>query len=230
MKLLRYYIAALTLSYSVLLGSARAGTSSESTDGTPSRAYINIYIGTESNPKIDYTRVIINESASIDYEIGVDNTKTISTTAVCQIYSIGNNNTAYSINERPAGTGCIALGLLVNTTGTICFTPTRLDYTASIHDKALGITHDLSEGAYSFQVSEPGYITNRFELVVPGTVILGDADGNGVVNVGDITTVASFILGQTPEQFNRSAADANNDGNINVGDITTIASMILARQ
>lgn len=56
---------------------------------------------------------------------------------------------------------------------------------------------------------------------------LGDANGDDVVNVGDITAVASYILGQNPESFNSTAADANQDGNINVGDITTIAGMIL---
>lgn len=52
----------------------------------------------------------------------------------------------------------------------------------------------------------------------------GDANGDGEINVNDITKLASIIL--TGEEYTE-AADANADGIINVNDITTIAKMIL---
>ena len=52
----------------------------------------------------------------------------------------------------------------------------------------------------------------------------GDITGDGIVNVGDITTIASMIL---DESLMNDAADINNDGIVNVGDITTLVSMIL---
>lgn len=58
-------------------------------------------------------------------------------------------------------------------------------------------------------------------------VLAGDANGDGTVDVTDITTIASYILGTTPESWNAQNADANNDGNIDVTDITTTASIIL---
>lgn len=55
----------------------------------------------------------------------------------------------------------------------------------------------------------------------------GDANNDGDVDVTDITTIASYILGQNPSPFNKDNADANGDGEIDVTDITTTASIIL---
>lgn len=55
----------------------------------------------------------------------------------------------------------------------------------------------------------------------------GDANNDGVVDVADITAIASHILGTTPEVWNADNADANNDGVIDVADITATASIIL---
>ena len=52
----------------------------------------------------------------------------------------------------------------------------------------------------------------------------GDITGDGIVNVGDITTIASMIL---DESLMNDAADINNDGIVNVGDITNLVSIIL---
>jgi Dockerin type I domain len=56
------------------------------------------------------------------------------------------------------------------------------------------------------------------------SVIPGDANGDGVVNILDMTKCAREILGLdalTP------GADANGDGNVNVLDMTKIARIIL---
>lgn len=55
----------------------------------------------------------------------------------------------------------------------------------------------------------------------------GDVNNDRKVNVGDITGIANYILGNTPANFVTKAADVNMDGNINVGDITGIANLIL---
>lgn len=59
-------------------------------------------------------------------------------------------------------------------------------------------------------------------------VTLGDVNDDGDVNVNDISSVASYILGNTPQPFNAEAADYNADGEINVNDISSIASFILS--
>jgi hypothetical protein len=61
----------------------------------------------------------------------------------------------------------------------------------------------------------------------PNDVLLGDANNDGQVNVVDIVTTASYILGNTPATFFFDAADVNRDGKINITDIVGIASIIL---
>lgn len=76
------------------------------------------------------------------------------------------------------------------------------------------------------QTSYPCESVRKFTLVNLGAVC-GDANCDGVVDVADITSVAAFILGNSPSPFNENAADANADGSIDVSDITTIANKIL---
>ncbi|MDO5447707.1 MAG: dockerin type I repeat-containing protein [Prevotellaceae bacterium] len=61
------------------------------------------------------------------------------------------------------------------------------------------------------------------------TVKLGDANSDGSVDVGDITTIAAYILGNNPTPFDAQAADANQDNAIDVGDITATAGIILGK-
>lgn len=55
----------------------------------------------------------------------------------------------------------------------------------------------------------------------------GDADEDGEVTVSDITTIASYILGNNPQPFNFNNADVDGDSAITVSDITGTASIIL---
>jgi uncharacterized repeat protein (TIGR02543 family) len=60
----------------------------------------------------------------------------------------------------------------------------------------------------------------------PIPFIIGDANGSGMVNVADITTVVSHIFGNTPAFFKPQAADVNSSGTINVADIAGIVNLI----
>lgn len=55
--------------------------------------------------------------------------------------------------------------------------------------------------------------------------ILGDANGDGMVDVADITAIATHILDNTFAV--KKGADANKDGIVDVADITTVAYFIL---
>ena len=57
---------------------------------------------------------------------------------------------------------------------------------------------------------------------------LGDANGDGEVNIGDYTTIASHILGKPQDAFMETAADTNQDGTIDVGDLTGLVKIILS--
>ncbi len=61
----------------------------------------------------------------------------------------------------------------------------------------------------------------------PPIPVSGDANGNGVVDVADVTTVVAYILEQNPQQFIFDNADCNSDGTVNVLDITSICNIIM---
>ncbi len=85
-------------------------------------------------------------------------------------------------------------------------------------------------GWYSFEftdvhgckkLSEPFY----YELI---TVIPGDADCNGLVNVSDIISIINFILGNNPQPFCFENADVNADATVNVMDVTATVNIIIS--
>lgn len=63
-------------------------------------------------------------------------------------------------------------------------------------------------------------------LEVPAYII-GDANNDGNVNVGDLTAISHYILERPDASFLFQAADANQDGNVNVGDLTAVSHLIL---
>ena len=57
--------------------------------------------------------------------------------------------------------------------------------------------------------------------------IVGDANGDGKIRIGDATTILNYIVGTASDNFNEKAADANGDGKIRIGDATTILNIIV---
>lgn len=57
---------------------------------------------------------------------------------------------------------------------------------------------------------------------------LGDVDGNGSVNVADITTLVNYLKAPSTTTINVAAADANHDGTVNAADEQAIANIILS--
>jgi len=56
--------------------------------------------------------------------------------------------------------------------------------------------------------------------------ILGDADGDGELNVRDVTAIQRVIAEAEPEGFDMTAADADGDGKVTVADATLIQSYL----
>lgn len=59
------------------------------------------------------------------------------------------------------------------------------------------------------------------------TATEGDANGDEIVNVIDVTTTVAYILGGSPESFVLDAADIDHNSVINVNDVTSIVNLIL---
>lgn len=59
--------------------------------------------------------------------------------------------------------------------------------------------------------------------------LLGDANGDGKVNVGDVNTVVNYIVGKTNEKFVFEAADIDANEKINVGDVNSLINIVLKK-
>lgn len=87
--------------------------------------------------------------------------------------------------------------------------------------KNIAISEHNSSGSYNVD-----YVKSTLTITT-APYILGDANGDGNVNVSDFTAIAHHILGNTPSVFSIGAADANQDGIVNVADLTAVAHLIL---
>ena len=106
----------------------------------------------------------------------------------------------------------------------------------SIVDITLSVGADAQEGGHTIRLTDIVFSSTTAEKTIGADVTAtitissvqpGDADGDGVIDVNDITNVAAHILGNNPANFNAAAADADGDGVIDVNDITVISRIIL---
>ena len=128
-----------------------------------SRQLINLTLS--DSAYTDRTRIVFNADASLEYEMGVDANKFISTSAPIQLYSLGKNGEQYSINERPATASgeMIQLGYYAAYAGTFTLSASRMDTTITIYDNVTNQYVDLSQGDYMFS-TEAGYNNTRFAM------------------------------------------------------------------
>ena len=75
-------------------------------------------------------------------------------------------------------------------------------------------------------------VEGHADILLPGEegtvdIILGDANGDGEVNVNDVTVVINYILEKNPTPFVFDNADVNGDGEVTVLDVTAIINIIL---
>ena len=152
------------------------------------RFLINLLIsdGTYS----DQTRVVINSNASLDYELGVDAAKFLSTEKVPQLFSYDADHAMCAINERPMDNGTVQLGIQLPKSGTYSISAARMDTTFYLFDKQENITHDFQQGDYYFD-AKSGLNDQRFELVrTPKRVPTAIED----INTTTITPTADGLI------------------------------------
>ena len=56
--------------------------------------------------------------------------------------------------------------------------------------------------------------------------IKGDVNGDGKVNINDVNDIVSYIMGETPPNFNVKEANMNGDDKVNVADVTLLIRLI----
>ena len=57
--------------------------------------------------------------------------------------------------------------------------------------------------------------------------ILGDVNGDGLVNITDVTMLISYVLNSGSVDIVTEAADMNDDGSINITDVTMLINQVL---
>lgn len=70
----------------------------------------------------------------------------------------------------------------------------------------------------------------KFTYFLPNLRLLGDADGNGIVDNDDVIEVSNKILGKPSDRFVENNADVNGDGKVNAIDIVLIINSLLILQ
>ena len=96
-----------------------------------------------------------------------------------------------------------------------------------LYDKSLNRTANL-------EVSQPIIFASQGMVGTPSSpitltkpsYILGDVNGDGIINVADVVCVRIISAGGSSPEYNLAAADANGDGIINVADAVTIILLI----
>lgn len=133
----------------------------------------------------DRTRVVLNDEASMTYEMNKDAAKFASTVpTVAQIYS-WNGESRYAINERPTGSGIVNLGVHCGTKGTYTIAlANAVDGQVILEDKLMNISTEITaDKGYSFE-AEAGDDDSRFVL----HITRGIGGGDDTTGINGITT------------------------------------------
>lgn len=164
--------------------------------GAPVRQIADIELS--QGDLVDQTRVVINDEASMAYEMACDASKFMSDDQqVPQLYSLDYEGLAYAINERPLADGEVALGFYAAQEGVFTLKAKRNNFEhLFLIDHVTGTTTDIASQAYHFS-SEAGTFNARFTLsVMPSSEVTGVDDvvatqqsiqvnGNAVTLVGN---------------------------------------------
>lgn len=146
----------------------------------------------------DMTRVVLNEAASLAYEINCDASKFMSMDgSVPQIYTLDAEGTQYAINERPLGEGFVELGFYAGKDGEYNISVSRNDAeNVFIIDNNTGETIDITNGAYSFS-AKAGTDNSRFTLsfVSHDVTAIQEIEKEGVAGKADVYSVDGKFLG-----------------------------------
>ena len=84
------------------------------------------------------------------------------------------------------------------------------------------------------ETSLPSFDKDYVEIfgysLISGSVVPGDANGDGEVNVSDIVEIVNYIMEKPSEKFVFDAANLNGDEDVNVTDIVKVVSIIMSSE
>ena len=77
-------------------------------------------------------------------------------------------------------------------------------------------------------VNNPGDYFAIDNVAIKPKALRGDVNGDGSVNISDVTTLIDYLLSGNANGVNLTAADCNQDGSINISDVTTLIDYLLS--
>lgn len=141
------------------------------------RTLLNFYL--EQNNNKDHARVVLNDAASMSYEVGVDALKMFAPGSMAAQLYAEQSGVKQSILERPWNDGIVYMGIRLMESGdcTISLPETR-GLNVNLYDTETSVMTNLSTGNYTFY-GTPGENSQRFIIGL----------------TGDATALENFISG-----------------------------------
>ena len=146
------------------------------------RHIFNLAIFNDNEPTAaDETRVVINDEASLSYELGCDAAKFMSfDTTVSQLLTLDTEGNCYAINERPMADGQVSLAYYAGQESLFTIKAIRADGEVFLYDALLDKTVDLTSEDYAFESEATNGVNNsRFTLTFK-------VNGGGATYIKDI--------------------------------------------
>ena len=94
---------------------------------------------------------------------------------------------------------------------------------------------NVASGSYTLKISKPNHVTREYSVTVEADDLvldvklhlIGDIDGNGKINVGDVSKLNSHIKNTSPltDEYQLQCANVNG-GSLNMGDVSLIYAHI----
>jgi hypothetical protein len=141
------------------------------------RKLMNIELSNGENT--DKTRLVINPSASLNYELNRDAGKFLSN-GVPQLYTLDTEGCEYAINERPVADGKAILGMTIPADGVYTISMSRSDMSkVMLTDLLTNMTINIAEQEYQFNAIA-GKLNSRFVITFE--------DGNAATGINGIET------------------------------------------
>ena len=172
----------------------RAGAALAKNRAMSNRRIFNVRIS--SNGFHDETRVVINDAASMSYELTCDAAKFMSINAdVPQIYTLDQEGNALAINERPIDNGKVKIGMYTGVSGYYTIECSNVNDDVKLYDAVTGKMVTLDENGYTFYSDKTGTDEERFTLMLAGTTSVGNISSVSGISV---TSVAGGLEVEAP--------------------------------
>ena len=111
-------------------------------------------------------------------------------------------------------------------------TPSGDNYFFDTDNKVKKLSEGGSIKAFRAYLSSTGAEVKAFSIdgVVVGAGLLGDVNGDGLVNITDVVLLVDYILDKQNPSFIVGNADINSDGTINISDVTLLVNIIMEKE